>query len=95
VTTRPVGARSYDPQMATTKKKPARPNPFDDIARQVIADEEAKDRAAGRAELRPAPARSVDQAGAKRSGTSRAATKVQARGKGGKRTTKTRTTARK
>jgi hypothetical protein len=51
----------------------AKPNPFDDIARQVNADQEAKDRAAGRDDLTPALAKSVDQA--KPSGTSRAATK--------------------
>jgi hypothetical protein len=83
--------------MATTQKKPARPNPFDDIARQVIAAEEAKDRAAGRPDLTPVPAKPVGQAGAKRSGTSRATTKVQARGKGvtfrGRPTTKVATVA--
>jgi hypothetical protein len=54
---------------------PTRPNPFDDIARQVNADQEAKDREVGRDDLTPALAKSVDQAKAKRSGTSRAATK--------------------
>jgi hypothetical protein len=47
----------------------ARPNPFDDIARQVNADLEAKDREAGRDDLTPALARSVDQAKAKRAAT--------------------------
>jgi hypothetical protein len=55
--------------------RPARPNPFDDIARQVIADQEARDRAAGRDDLTPTLAKSIDQATAKRSGTSRTATK--------------------
>ena len=55
---------------------PTKPNPFDDIARQVNADLEAKDRAAGRDDLTPALAKSVDQAKAKPSGTSRAATKL-------------------
>jgi hypothetical protein len=55
--------------------RPARPNPFDDIARQVIADQEARDRAAGRDDLTPTLATSIDQAKAKRSGTSRTATK--------------------
>jgi hypothetical protein len=55
--------------------RPARPNPFDDIARQVIADQEAKDRAAGRDDLTPTVATSIDQTRAKRSGTSRSATK--------------------
>jgi hypothetical protein len=41
----------------------------------VNADQEAKDRAAGRDDLTPASANSVDQAKAKPSGTSRAATK--------------------
>jgi hypothetical protein len=40
----------------------AKPNPFDDIARQVNADLEAKDREAGRDDLTPALAKSVDQA---------------------------------
>jgi hypothetical protein len=40
----------------------AKPNPFDDIARQVNADLEAKDRDAGRDDLTPALAKSVDQA---------------------------------
>jgi hypothetical protein len=54
---------------------PTKPNPFDDIARHVIAEQEAKDRAAGRDDLTPALAKSADQAKAKRSGTSRTATK--------------------
>jgi hypothetical protein len=53
----------------------AKPNPFDDIARQVNADQEAKDRQAGRDDLSPAAARSVDRATPKPSGTSRAAAK--------------------
>jgi hypothetical protein len=53
----------------------AKPNPFDEIARQVNADQEAKDRAAGRDDLTPAPAKAVDQAAAKPSGTRRVATK--------------------
>ena len=61
---------------AASKATTARPNPFDDIARQVNADQEAKDRAAGRDDLTPASAKSVDQAKAKPSGTSRAATKL-------------------
>ena len=48
---------------------PTKPNPFDDIARQVIADQEAKDREAGQADLTPALAKSVDQAKAKRAAT--------------------------
>jgi hypothetical protein len=47
----------------------AKPNPFDDIARQVNADLEAKDRAAGRDDLTPALAKSVDQAKTKRAAT--------------------------
>jgi hypothetical protein len=53
----------------------AKPNPFDEIARQVNADQEAKDRAAGRDDLTPAAAKAVDQAAAQPSGASRAATK--------------------
>jgi hypothetical protein len=59
---------------AASKATTATPNPFDDIARQVNADQEAKDRAAGRDDLTSALAKSVDQATAKPSGTSRAAT---------------------
>jgi len=47
----------------------AKPNPFDDIARQVNADLEAKDREAGRDDLTPALAKSVDQAKTKRAAT--------------------------
>ena len=54
---------------------PTKPNPFDDIARQVIADQEAKDREAGRDDLIPMLAKSVDRAKGKRSRTSQAATK--------------------
>jgi hypothetical protein len=53
----------------------AKPNPFDEIARQVNADQEAKDRAAGRDDLTQAVAKAVDGATVKPSGTSRAATK--------------------
>jgi hypothetical protein len=60
---------------AASKATTAKPNPFDDIARQVNADQEAKDRAAGRDDLTLASAKSVDQAKAKPSGTSRTATK--------------------
>jgi hypothetical protein len=52
-----------------------KPNPFDEIARQVNADQEAKDRAAGRDDLTPPLANSVDRARVKPSGASRAATK--------------------
>jgi hypothetical protein len=57
---------------------PTKPNPFDDIARQVIADQEAKDREAGRDDLIPTLAKSVDRAKGKRSRTSQAATNVDA-----------------
>jgi hypothetical protein len=60
---------------SAAKATPAKPNLFDDIARQVNADQEAKDRAAGRDDLTLAVAKSVDQAKAKPSGTSRAATR--------------------
>jgi len=60
---------------AASKATTAKPNPFDEIARQVNADQEAKDRQAGRDELTLASATSVDQATAKPSGTRRAATK--------------------
>jgi hypothetical protein len=48
---------------------PTKPNSFDDIARQVIADQEAKDRVAGRDDLTPALAKSTNQAKAKRTAT--------------------------
>ena len=60
---------------AASKATTATPNPFDEIARQVNADQEAKDRAAGRDDLTLAAATSVDQAKMKSSGTRRAATK--------------------
>jgi hypothetical protein len=60
---------------AASKATTAKPNPFDEIARQVNADQEAKDRAAGRDDLTPAVAKVVDQATAKPSGTGRAPTK--------------------
>jgi hypothetical protein len=64
----------------------AKPNPFDDIARQVNADLAAKDREAGRDDLTPALARSVDQAKPKRAATKPAepgrSAKVQATGNG-------------
>jgi hypothetical protein len=47
--------------------KPTKPNPFDDIARQVIADQEAKDREAGRDDLFRVPAKPVNQAKSKQS----------------------------
>jgi hypothetical protein len=50
---------------AASKATKAKPNPFDDIARQVNADQEAKDRAAGRDDLTPVSAKPVDQAKAK------------------------------
>ncbi len=68
----------------TTAK--AKPNPFDDIARQVNADLEAKDREAGRDDLTPALAKSVDQAKTKRAAPKPAKparpAKVQATGNG-------------
>jgi hypothetical protein len=60
---------------AAAKATTAKPNPFDDIARQVNADQEAKDRQAGRDDLTPAAATAVGQATVKPSGTRRAATK--------------------
>jgi hypothetical protein len=60
---------------SVSKATTTKPNPFDEIARRVNADQEAKDRAAGRDDLTPPSARAVDQATAKPSGTSRAATK--------------------
>jgi hypothetical protein len=60
---------------SASKATTAKPNPFDEIARQVNVDQEAKDRAAGRDDLTLAVAKAVDQAKAKPSGTRRAATK--------------------
>jgi hypothetical protein len=69
--------------MATRQKKATKPNPFDAIARQVIADQEAKDRQAGRDDLSPVPAKPVDQAKPKRTTTKTKATAKQtARPKG-------------
>ena len=48
---------------------PTKPNPFDDIARQVNADQEAKDREAGQDDLTPALAKSVDQVKVQRAAT--------------------------
>jgi hypothetical protein len=63
------------PRQTAKTTGPTKPNPFDDIARQVIADQEAKDREAGRDDLLPMPAKSVDRAKRERSPTSQAATK--------------------
>lgn len=72
----PASARkARNGREAASRATTAKPNPFDEIARQVNADQEARDRAAGRDDLTLAVARSVDQAKAKPSGTSRAATK--------------------
>jgi hypothetical protein len=74
--TQPASARKASKgREAASKATTAKPNPFDDIARQVNADQEAKDRQAGRDDLTPAVAKSIDQAKVKPSGTSRAATK--------------------
>jgi hypothetical protein len=69
------GRKARKGREAASKATTAKPNPFDEIARQVNADQEAKDRAAGRDDLTLASAKSVDQAKAKPSGTSRAPTK--------------------
>ena len=61
---------------SASKATTAKPNPFDEIARQVNADQEAKDRAAGRDDLTLASTKSVDRARVKPSGTSRTATKA-------------------
>jgi hypothetical protein len=71
----PAGTRARKGREAASTATTGKPNPFDDIARQVNADQEAKDRAAGRDDLTPAAATSVGQATAKPSGTGRAATK--------------------
>jgi hypothetical protein len=72
---------------------PTKPNSFDDIVRQVIADQEAKDREAGRDDLIPTLAKSVDRAKAKPTQP----TKVQANRNGvtfsGRPTTKVETVA--
>ena len=68
------GRKARKGRGAASKATTAKPNPFDEIARQVNADQEAKDRAAGRDDLTLASANSVVQAKAKPSGTSRAAT---------------------
>ena len=68
------GRQARQGREAAAKAIMAKPNLFDDIARQVNADQEAKDRAAGRDDLIPAQAKSIDGATAKPSGTGRAAT---------------------
>jgi hypothetical protein len=68
------GGKARQGRGSAAKATMAKPNPFDEIARQVNADQEAKDRAAGRDDLTPAAAKAVDQATAKPSGTGRAAT---------------------
>jgi hypothetical protein len=45
------------PRRPARPARPAKPNPFDDIARQVNADQEARDRAAGRDDLTSKPTR--------------------------------------
>ncbi|HWD44787.1 MAG TPA: hypothetical protein VHM23_13960 [Actinomycetota bacterium] len=69
------GRQARKGREAASKATTAKPNLFDDIARQVNADQEAKDRAAGRDDLTPTVAKSVDGARAKPSRTSRAAVK--------------------
>ena len=68
----PTPARGRQTAKTTGSTKP---NPFDAIARQVIADQDAKDREAGRDDLIRTLAKSVDRAKGKRSHTSQAATK--------------------
>jgi hypothetical protein len=66
------GTRAQKPATGRRTAKttgPIKPNPFDDIARQVNAEQEAKDREAGRDDLTPALAKSVGQATAKRAAT--------------------------
>jgi hypothetical protein len=69
------GRKARNGRESASKATTAKPNPFDEIARQVNADQEAKDRQAGRGDLTLAAAKSVDQAKVKPSGTRRAATK--------------------
>ena len=68
------GRQARQGRAATPKAIRAKPNPFDEIARQVNADQEAKDRAAGRDDLTPAVAKAIDGATAKPSAPGRAAT---------------------
>ena len=65
----PQQARNHRESASKVTTAKAKPNPFDDIARQVNADLEAKDREAGRDDLTPALAKSVDQAKTKRAAT--------------------------
>jgi hypothetical protein len=69
--TQPASGRQKTRQgrEAAAKATTAKPNPFDDIARQVNADQEAKDREAGRDDLTPALAKSVDQVKVQRAAT--------------------------
>jgi hypothetical protein len=65
----PQKARKRRESASKVTAAKAKPNPFDDIARQVNADLEAKDREAGRDDLTPVLAKSVDQATTKRAAT--------------------------
>jgi hypothetical protein len=82
----PQKARKRRESASKVTAAKTKPNPFDDIARQVNADLEAKDRAAGRDDLTPALAKSVDQAKTKRAAIKPAnparPAKVQATGNG-------------
>src|SRR5829696_7178585 len=82
----PQKARKRRESASKVTAAKTKPNPFDDIARQVNADLEAKDRAAGRDDLTPALAKSVDQAKTKRAAIKPAKparpAKVQATGNG-------------
>jgi hypothetical protein len=66
------GPQKARKRWASASKLPAakaKPNPFDDIARQVNADLAAKDREAGRDDLTPALTKSIDQTKPKRAAT--------------------------
>jgi hypothetical protein len=80
----PQKARKRRESASEVTAAKAKPNPFDAIARQVNADLEAKDWAAGRDDL--TPAKSVDQAKTKRAAIKPAKparpAKVQATGNG-------------
>jgi hypothetical protein len=65
----PQKARNGRESASKVPAAKAKPNPFDDIARQVNVDQEAKDREAGRDDLTRTLAKSVDQAKTKRTAT--------------------------
>jgi len=91
------GRKARHGREAASKATTAKPNPFDEIARQVNADQEVKDRAAGRDDLTLAARAATKPATPARPAKPPRATKVQATRNGvsfsGRPTTKVETVA--